>query len=285
VAVFFGLSYLIAWSVFGVMWLVAREAGGVGLAVFWARVEGLRFEELPDGLAVSPWALYALTRLADFSFTLAGLAVIGVTMGGKGLVELGRRLVDFRFAAKWYGFACLPLLFYVVAALVAAAGDGELGRRVAFGPATWGAVLFGAHSGILVHLFLRGALGEEPGLRGYALPALQSHYGAARASLIIGVLWGVWHLPVLMGRDAVRVVLFLVLAVLLSFVFTWLFNGSGGSLVPGLIFHALQNAEEAVEAVVPGLVGTDWETVSSLALVVFGVFIAMRVAQGRRGAG
>ena len=112
-------------------------------------------------------------------------------------------------------------------------------------------LLFSLEAGFLVSLFLRGAMGEELGLRGFALPRLQAHYGPMRASLIIGVLWGLWHLPVLLGRDPVSVVAFLLLSIGLSFVFTWLYNGSGGSLIPGLLFHATQNWEGRVRDVVP----------------------------------
>ena len=54
-----------------------------------------------------------------------------------------------------------------------------------------------------------------------------------------------------------QVVVFLLLAFVLNFIFTWLFNGSGGSLLPVMVFHAAQNAEEIFEALFPRLVGTD----------------------------
>ena len=64
------------------------------------------------------------------------------------------------------------------------------------------------------------------------------------------------------------IVAFLLLAFVLSFIFTWLFNGSGGSLLDVLLFHALQNTEEMFETLFPGLVGIDWELVSTLVLLV-----------------
>ena len=87
-------------------------------------------------------------------------------------------------------------------------------------------------------------------------------------------MWAAWHLPVLIGRDAVSVVAFLVVAFMLSFLFTWLFNGSGGSLLPVLLFHAIQNTEEMFEVIFPALVGTDWELVSTLGLLAAGVVAA-----------
>ena len=119
----------------------------------------------------------------------------------------------------------------------------------------------------------------ELGLRGFALPRLQARTPPFRASLIIGVLWGAWHLPVLVTGDPVSIVLFLVLALGLSFVFTLMFNGSGGSLIPGLLFHATVNWEEGFEALMPGLIGTDWEIWSTLALLLVGLAAAVLIAR------
>jgi membrane protease YdiL (CAAX protease family) len=94
-----------------------------------------------------------------------------------------------------------------------------------------------------------------------------------RASLVIGALWAAWHIPVLLGRDVVSIIAFIILAFGLSFVFTFLFRGSGGSLIPVLIYHATQNWEEGFETIFPNLVNSDWELVSTL-LTLFVGFVA-----------
>jgi membrane protease YdiL (CAAX protease family) len=142
--------------------------------------------------------------------------------------------------------------------------------------------LFSLQAGFFVSLFLRGAMGEELGLRGFALPRLQKTNSPFRASLIIGLLWGAWHLPVLIGRDVVSVVAFGLLSFGLSFLFTYMFNGSGGSLIPVLLFHATQNWEEGFETVFPTLVGTDWELVSTLALLLIGIVAGVLVWMNSR---
>ena len=114
-------------------------------------------------------------------------------------------------------------------------------------------------------------MGEELGLRGFALPHLQKDLTPFRASLIIGGLWAAWHIPVLLGRDIVSVVAFIILAFTLSFVFTLMYNGSGGSLIPGLIFHATQNWEEGFEIIFPNLINHDWELASTLLTLVVGI--------------
>ena len=89
-------------------------------------------------------------------------------------------------------------------------------------------------------------------------------------------------MPVLIGRDPIQIVAFLILAMLLSFVMTWLFNGAGGCLIPPMLFHAAQNSEEVFETLFPFLVGTQWEITSTLSLLVFGVFVTVHVVRRAR---
>ncbi len=75
----------------------------------------------------------------------------------------------------------------------------------------------------------------------------------AQASLIVGVGWALWHLPALLEADPGTAIAFVALVMGFSFIFTWIFNGSGGSLIPPLLFQGF-------EAVFPAIAGTDWET-------------------------
>lgn len=158
----------------------------------------------------------------------------------------------------------LPLFLYTVATAVT-------GEAAVLSRNTLVILFFSAEAGLLVSLFLRGALGEELGLRGFALPRLQGRMSPCRASLVICCIWGAWHLPVLLGRDMVFIVALALLSFGLSFLFTWFFNGSGWSLIPVLLFHATQNWEEGFETPFPGLTGTGWELLSTLALLFPGV--------------
>jgi membrane protease YdiL (CAAX protease family) len=276
VVAFFVLAYGIAW---GTWFFLSGLASDLGLetADFVGRIEA---GDIEAGLTSYPfWSLYLLTRLIDFSFTISGLVVVFATFGLSGVRRLLGRLVRWRVIPKWYLLALLPVLFYSVAALVGASGEGG---PFEFESSTTSKILFSLQAGFFVSLLLRGAMGEELGLRGFALARLQGRMSPFRASLVIGALWGLWHLPVLVGRDIVSVVFFLAIALAASFVLTWLFNGSGGSLIPPLLFHATQNWEEGFEAVFPSLVGTDWETIAAIAILVFGVVAA--VAVRRRGA-
>ena len=92
-------------------------------------------------------------------------------------------------------------------------------------------------------IFLFIGLGEETGWRGYALPRLQQMCSPLRASLILGVIWAAWHVP-LMGKEFPLpiVPLFAVSVLAGSVVSAWLFNRARGSLLPQPIFHATVNS-------------------------------------------
>ena len=272
---FFVLAYAIAWGAFAILGVIARQSGVESTQAFMPLAESYQFEGV--NLSVAPWLVYLLTRLADFAFSIAGVVMIAVTAGQAGLRELWQRLTRWQIGWRWYALGLLPLALYLVATAVA---NGFSSAEINM--STIGTALFSLQAGFFVSLFLRGALGEELGLRGFALPYLQARMSPFRASLIIGVLWGAWHLPVLIGRDVLSVVAFSLLSIGLAMLFTWLFNGSGGSLIPVLLFHASQNWEEGFETLFPSLVGTEWELVSTLSLLVIGLVAGVVVWRNGR---
>jgi len=89
------------------------------------------------------------------------------------------------------------------------------------------------------------ALGEEIGWRGYALPRLQAGRSALGASLILGVIWALWHLPLWLtgapGRTPILYAAFVVSVIALSVILTWVYNSTGGSLLMVVLLHATFN--------------------------------------------
>jgi membrane protease YdiL (CAAX protease family) len=87
-------------------------------------------------------------------------------------------------------------------------------------------------------------LGEEPGWRGFALPRLQERYGPLRGSLLLGLLWGLWHLPLFLTtwekpyESPLGLLLFLVQTISVTVVMTWLFNNTRGSILLAMLCHA-----------------------------------------------
>ena len=122
---------------------------------------------------------------------------------------------------------------------------------------------------VLLFAVFSGPLGEEPGWRGFALPRLLSRYPALTASLILGVVWAAWHLPLLLVGDLT--VYGTVNAVLAAIVFTWVYQNTGGSvLVPILMHMSHQNSVRYLGKVFvePDHTQQQWIAVAIWALVV-----------------
>jgi membrane protease YdiL (CAAX protease family) len=94
---------------------------------------------------------------------------------------------------------------------------------------------------------------EEIGWRGYALPRLQARVGPLRASVVIGVLWGIWHYPMFVVQGVPMVLLPISLAYFVagSIVFTWLCNRSGSLLPMAVVAHAGAHLDNSA-ASIPG---------------------------------
>ena len=99
--------------------------------------------------------------------------------------------------------------------------------------------------------------GEEMGWRGYVLPRLQAKYNALVASLIVGVIWTIWHLPKFFGTglNGDLSLFWYTLFTLAAVLYTWLYNNTRGSLLMVVLLHATQNTAGMflpVEFAVPG---------------------------------
>ncbi|MDQ6676642.1 MAG: CPBP family intramembrane metalloprotease [Acidobacteriota bacterium] len=94
-----------------------------------------------------------------------------------------------------------------------------------------------------ISTLIGGPLGEEPGWRGFALPRLESMIGPWKASLLLGLLWASWHLPLFLCRawSSSSVPHFFLIVVSLSFLMTFLFNLSRQSVLVAIFTHAMFN--------------------------------------------
>ena len=117
---------------------------------------------------------------------------------------------------------------------------------------------------------------EEPGWRGYLLPALQETYSPLTAGLIVGVVWAGWHLPLAFIPGTIQQTLplglYLLQIVELSILLTWLTNRSDGSVLPAILLHAGGNALLNYYPVV-GVAGTT--TILGLGLLVTTLTVAV----------
>ena len=267
------IAYLIAWLPIPLLSWAAADAG----LDSWIELSRLtESNSLANvDLAIPGWMLFAITRIQDFAFSLSGLLVLFSVQGWQGMRTLSARLLQWRMPVSCWLVVTLPLALYMLATVTSNSVNS-----FQFSFANLWRALFSLEAGLLVTLLLRGPMGEELGLRGFALPYLQTFTTPFKASLSIGIVWACWHIPVLLGRDLLSLLVFLLVALFLSFVFTWLFNNSGGSMVGVLLFHTFQNNEESFELFFTGLPDTDWETVSTLGLLLAGIGFALIVWRG-----
>ena len=172
---------------------------------------------------------------------IAALIVIPLTQGVAGLKQLGLRMIRWR--VRWYWYVAAVGMPLAVVGLV-------VGLNVALGASVPSLAGIGSVTTVLMMFAIRlinpgdGALGEEPGWRGFALPGLQSTLSPLVSTLILGALVTVWHVPILFLEEGLLqpsiIVGFLLGSFAVTFFYTWLFNHTGGSVLMTIVSHAAQ---------------------------------------------
>ena len=221
----------------------SRTRTGMGTKTLWA------FLALTFGMSWVPMSLFMLFAdqltpvfgemsstnpfflLAVYAPGLSGVFLIWHHYGLKGLGSFFRRLMFWRAPIQWWLFLLLgiPAIIYAAAAI-----KGTLTDPFRFLP--WYTV-FPA----LVQSLLLGPMGEEFGWRGLALPLLQSRFAPFWSSLILGVVWAVWHAPAFAmsgtPQSAWSFGPFFVGLIAITVIMTPLFNASRGSLLIAILYH------------------------------------------------
>jgi uncharacterized protein len=192
----------------------------------------------PDALPA--WVMPIIVILGSWMPNLTAVIMTGVLTGRKGIRQLLGKFFAYRIAARWYLAALFPFaLAFAAAGLYRLAGGtapGNMGLSLVF----WASL-------IILNL-LQGATGEEIGWRGFALPRLQETHGSVNGSLILGLLWSFWHMPLWLisgysGPDLlIYVLVFSVSMISLTFLLTWLSSKTPNSLIPIVIAHFSFNA-------------------------------------------
>jgi uncharacterized protein len=208
---FFAVTYAAAWSL-------------------WMPLVILR-----DRMPAAPGFL--LTLLGSWVPSTVGVLIVAVLHGEQGVRTLLGRLLKGRVGLRWYlAVLVLPLLVPL-----------GLGVSILLGGATPAvdATIVGVLVLFAFSIFPGSALGEELGWRGLALPRLQADHSALSASLVVGALWGSWHLPLwLTGTESHPISLypaFVVTVIAASVIITWMYNSTGGSLLIVVLYHAAAN--------------------------------------------
>ncbi len=222
---FFLLTFLVTWSV----WFAAAALAAPGNTGFFG--------------GGGPVFL-----LGVFAPALVALALTAQAEGRAGVTRLLARIGHWKVGARWY---LVAISYFAIIKLAAA-----LVHRVVtdewppFGDTPVAIMLLG----IAVSTWAQA--GEEIGWRGYALPRLAQYVGLGGASLVLGFVWAVWHLPLFMlpegGSTGQSFPVYLLQVMALSVALTFLYWKTGGSLLLVMLMHAAVNNTTGI---VPAAIG------------------------------
>jgi membrane protease YdiL (CAAX protease family) len=192
------------------------------------------------GLFELPFPELVLAGIGAFGPFVSAFYLTRKNQGKEGIKTLIKRALNFRIPLKW-----LAAIFVIHLAVTAAARylyiwrGGELPDSPVLGSPVAILVLF------IVLFFVGGSVNEEFGWRGYALDRIQLKHNALLSSLILGFLWGLWHLPLFffrgLSQSYMSFWIFLGWTCALAVLMTWLHNNNGGNILVALLFHTMGN--------------------------------------------
>lgn len=222
---------------------------------------------------------FALILPGAWGPTLAALILTGFTTGKEGLKTLLKSLIQWRVKVRYYLFAIVGVLGVALLAillnLLIGGSMPDLGSIASkFGFPEDQAAMFLLFSPVvyLTTIFIGGPIAEELGWRGYAQPKLQKKIGVGNAGLVIGLIWSLWHLPLIFyypsATGHLPIGYYIPLVTLLGVLFAWIYNRSNGSVLLCILLHACVNFSI-------GVLGSDILTGDRQLLTIFTVLIAL----------
>jgi membrane protease YdiL (CAAX protease family) len=221
---FFVMAYAFSWIVWS-PWVLGEDGAGL----------------LPINISqTASGYLNAAAILAGP--TLAAFIMTAITEGRAGVRRLLGRYVLWRVGLGWYLFALVGVpLIMLLGTMVFSMDIPNLG---ALGGPSY---LLGYLATFALVTVLGGPLLEEGGWRGFALPRMERLHGPLLASVVLGILWALWHLPEFLipswaassgGGGVLGITLFTLTAITFTIVITWVFNNTRASLLLAILVHA-----------------------------------------------
>jgi len=263
---FFLLTFAYSW----IIW-IPSVLDGIGL-------------ELPFNVAGYSMVVVIIGAFAPL---LAAFTLVARNEGREGVKSFFRKALDFQIKPIYLILALvLPLFIHLISHYLALALGLDVAQtlfpsEISVAPAILAIPYF-------VLMLVIGGGQEEFGWRGYVQEPLQERIGVIPASLVIGVIWGVWHLPLwFMAGDfhsAYSFLAFVMMTTSISLMYTWLYNSSGKKLIVVMFFHAMNNTAETL---LPFLHGIEGKTESAYWVyaavnVFFGLIFAFLLFKGSK---
>ncbi|MBI5963205.1 MAG: CPBP family intramembrane metalloprotease [Chloroflexi bacterium] len=195
---------------------------------------------------IVPGKFEGLAFLSGFGPAVGALIVVGIVEGSDGIKKLIQSLFQWKIRIVWYFVVLLgPALTMAIAVLFY-----NMFAREGSAPNFNGRL-----SDLPQHILIIGAVflftmfgiwGEEIGWRGFALPKLQKAYHPVLASLILGAIWAIWHLPLFFTEGSPQAQMgmpyFFFATLGYSILYSWIYNGTKESLFMIWLLHSANNA-------------------------------------------
>lgn len=197
------------------------------------------------GLFELPVPELALAGIGAFGPFVSAFYLTRRNQGKEGVKTLIKRALNLRIPLKWIvAIVVIPLAVAAAARYLYIWRGGEVPDSPVLGSPVAILVLF------IVLFFVGGSVNEEFGWRGYALDRIQLKHSALISSLLLGFLWGFWHLPLFffqsLSQSYMSFWIFLVWTCALAVLMTWLHNNNGGNILVALLFHTMGNLSASI---------------------------------------
>jgi membrane protease YdiL (CAAX protease family) len=191
-----------------------------------------------------------ITIIAGYGPALSAIIITRLTSGMAGVKNLFGRVIQWRAGLRWYAIVLLlpPAITIAAQLLHQLLGNGSEKllpfQLLNLGPP---GTPVSVQILLLAIVFIIGfdGFGEELGWRGFALPRLLEKYSALTASLVLGAIWAIWHLPYAMtvgtSMSEHHFLYFVPGIIASSILSTWIYNNTNGSILMVILFHATGN--------------------------------------------
>jgi len=191
------------------------------------------------------WVIAMLAYLfGGFSPTIAGFIMAYRVEGRAGVSRLWKRFTQIKLGGKWYlVIFAIPLANFAIFSLVHMAMGGKF-----VSPDLQ--ELPGLMISLVITVFLFGPVSEEFGWRGFALDRVQARWGEIKGSVVLGLIWAFWHLPLFFipgsgqqvtGDPGIIFPLYALTVMGYTFLITWVYNNTGRSVWGATFFHFTLN--------------------------------------------
>lgn len=225
---FFVLVLLLSWGIYSVL----PVPGGLG-------------EEPAAGEAAGVSGILSFVK--QFTPLIAGLVVARLAGGKAGVKAMKRQALNWRADPKWY---LIVLVMFPLALLAFSTAISAVTNKPFISSDVDLTFIIG---GFLL-IGLLGPLGEELyGWRGFALPKVMGRFNDVTGSIVLGIIWNIWHVPpwgmIAQGIDVGNLLTSMLFTIALSFLMVRAYRASDSLLLAGFGMHAAYNTANLFPAV------------------------------------